>query len=340
MKKKLFAGGLALLMLLGCVTVGLAGSQSDPLISLSYLTGTFFAELKANVTQWVAQDTQGFKAVTEQTSQDGWTVSSGFVSGTGEYSDTVTLTTGSGLIWTSGSGAVSSGVLVDVTSGTEIDTGKALTAGHRYLAAEDAVVVVSSRAQWMTEGKWLLGTGGTVTAPLPFTDVDPEEYYAAAVNWAVENQYTVGTSDTEFSPEETCTHIQILTFLWRAAGKPSAPQAPNTIDPGYHQDYHSAFNWAYEQGMIGNGFDPEADCTRADTVKYLWQADGSKTGFPVRGFIDVDAGADYAEAVNWAAANGITAGDDSPDTFNPTGTCTRGQIVTFLHRTYVPGVRV
>ena len=185
-------------------------------------------------------------------------------------------------------------------------------------------------------------TDGVITPAEPeieFSDVPADEYYAAAVNWAVENKYTVGTSDTEFSPEDTCTHIQILTFLWRAAGRHTAPQAQITIDPGYHQDYHSAVNWAYEKGMIGSGFDPEAPCTRADTVKYLWQADGSKTGTPDQGFTDVTGDEDYAEAVNWAAANGITKGDDSIDTFNPTGTCTRGQIVTFLHRVHVPEVR-
>lgn len=176
--------------------------------------------------------------------------------------------------------------------------------------------------------------------PTKFTDVPAGAYYAAAVSWAVENKYTVGTSDTEFSPDKTCTHIQILTFLWRAAGRPSAPQSPVPKDPGDHEDYHHAIDWAYSKGMINTDFKQGADCTRADTVKYLWQADGSKTGSPVRGFIDVDAGADYFEAVNWAAANGITAGDDSPTTFNPTGTCTRGQIVTFLHRVHVPSARV
>ena len=338
MKKKLFAGALALLVLLSFVTVGWAGSQSDPLISLSYLTGTYFAELKANVTQWVAQDTQELGAKAGQTSKDGWTASSGFVPGAGGYGDTVTLTTGSGLIWTAGSGAVSSGVLVDATAGTELAAGKALTAGHRYLAAADTMVVASSQAQWMTEGKWRLGTGGTVITPRPFTDVPDHEWYAAAASWGAEKGYVLGHGDGTFGPNDNCTHIQILTFLWRAAGWQSAPQAPVAMDPNV-PDYQSAANWAYDKGLITGNFDPKASCTRADAVTYIWKAFGSKSA-PASSFTDVPAGADYAKAVDWAVANGVTAGDEDGTVFSPDKVCTRGHIVTFLHRAYVPEVRV
>ena len=173
-----------------------------------------------------------------------------------------------------------------------------------------------------------------------FTDVPANEWYAAAVNWAVEKEITVGTSDTTFSPEETCTHIQILTFLWRAAGRlGSNVYAPVAVDPDV-ADYRGAVNWAYEKGMIDDRFNPDAPCTSADAVKYIWQAFGSKAAASDGRFTDVSPNAGYRTAVYWAAANGITAGDDSPTLFCPDKTCTRGHIVTFLHRAYVSEVRV
>ena len=178
------------------------------------------------------------------------------------------------------------------------------------------------------------------TPAITFDDVDPEEWYAAAVSWGVGKGYVLGHGDGTFAPEETCTHIQILTFLWRAAGwDETAPQAPVEMDPNVPQ-YQFAANWAYDKGMIDGTFDPDADCTRADAVTYIWQAFG-KEDAPAGGFTDVDAGADYAKAVDWAAANGITVGDDAVlNTFNPGKVCDRGEIVTFLHRAYVPEVRV
>ena len=169
-----------------------------------------------------------------------------------------------------------------------------------------------------------------------FTDVDPKDpdtYYANAVQWAVTNGIALGTDPGKFSPDKTCTHIQILTFLWRADGRPTAPSSPVPKDPGDHVDYHHAIDWAYSKGMIGTDFKQDADCTRADTVKYIWQAFGSKSAAD-QGFTDVSANSAHFTAVNWAAANGVTAGVGD-NKFEPDTTCTRGQIVTFLHRAYV-----
>lgn len=167
----------------------------------------------------------------------------------------------------------------------------------------------------------------------PFTDVSFGQYYADAVTWAVASGITVGTGDNQFSPTKACTEVEILTMLHRAANKPVASaSAPITV-AGYCQD---AVNWAYEQGMIDSGFAPGTPCTRASAVKFIWQAFGSE-GAAASGFSDVPA--DCAAAVNWAVANGITVGTGGHQ-FTPDRTCTREEIVTLLHRAYVPEFRL
>ena len=161
-----------------------------------------------------------------------------------------------------------------------------------------------------------------------FTDVPASAYYADAVAWAVEKGITSGTGDgTTFSPNATCTTAQILTFLWRANGSP-APVGSNAAVPA-GQYYTDAANWALEKGLTDT-FSANTPCTRAATVTYLWKLAG-KPAAEAAAFIDVDAGAEYAQAVAWAVKKGVTAGT-SATTFAPDNTCTRGQIVTFLHR--------
>lgn len=161
----------------------------------------------------------------------------------------------------------------------------------------------------------------TPTTP-SFTDVPAGEYYAAPVSWAVSKNITNGTSATAFSPDQTCTQVQILTFLYRAVRNGGTADA---------SDMDKAINWARGKGMIDGGFDSGKPCTRASAVKFIWQAMGSPRPSTTSSFRDVSATASYASAVSWAVGAGVTNGTSST-TFSPNDTCTRGQIVTFLHR--------
>ena len=342
MKKRLFAGSLALLVLLCFVTTVLAGSQSDPLISLSYLNGTFSAELKSYVTQWVAQRTQDFGAGAGQASADGWTVSDRFVPGKGEYGGTVTLATGSGLIWTSGSGAVSSGVLVDATAGTELTAGKQLTAGHRYLAGSETVVVTSSQsAQWMTEGKWLLGAGGTVTAPLSFHDVPEDAWYYDDVRFVVENGLFSGVSDTQFKPVDTMDRGMMTTVLHRLAGEPAVSYSKEFSDVPDGQWYTDGTIWCARMGIaggVGGGrFAPGQIVTRQEIAVMLYNY-AVRTGRTAgeRGdlsaFSDNGTVASWAkDAMSWAVGVGILNGGDGGRLL-PAGAAERAQVAAMLHR--------
>lgn len=163
-----------------------------------------------------------------------------------------------------------------------------------------------------------------------FSDVPSNEWYSNAVYWAVENSITVGTTATTFSPNQNCTEIQILTFLWRAAGKPAAnvtlPVSVTGVD-----DYISAAKWAYSKGMIDATFKQDTPCTRAGAVKFMWQAAGSPTASNNSGFTDVPVSADYAQAVTWAVGKDVANGTGN-NTFSPNNICSRAHIVTFLYR--------
>ena len=165
-----------------------------------------------------------------------------------------------------------------------------------------------------------------------FSDVKESNYFADAVLWAVEKNITSGTSKTTFSPNATCSKAQILSFLWRANGSPEPTAANPFTDVKTNDYFYKAALWAAEKGLVsGSTFGANADCTRAMTVEYMWKAAGSPAPAGKADFDDVPANADYAQAVAWAVENKVTSGTGG-DNFSPAATCTRGQIVSFLHR--------
>lgn len=170
----------------------------------------------------------------------------------------------------------------------------------------------------------------------PFADVATDAYYYDAVKWAVEKGVTNGVSETLFGPDQACTRAQIVTFLWRAAGSPEPKSGSSFADVAADAYYAKAVAWAVENGITKGTsettFHPDETCTRAQSVTFLYRALG-KLAAAQAGFTDVAADSYYADAVNWAAENGVTNGI-SETLFGPDGSCTRAQIVTFLYRAY------
>ena len=169
-----------------------------------------------------------------------------------------------------------------------------------------------------------------------FADVSAEDYYYAPVQWALERGITDGISEDLFGPNQPCTRAQIVTFLWRAAGSPAPKGTSSFADVPAESYYAQAVAWAVENGITtgtGEGtFSPDAPCDRAQSVTFLYRALGGETEGGAN-FSDVSAESYYADAVAWAAEQGITNGTSST-TFSPNEICTRGQIVTFLYRGY------
>ena len=176
----------------------------------------------------------------------------------------------------------------------------------------------------------------------PFVDVIEGKFYYDAVLWAYyhDPQITNGVDKTHFAPDNTCTRAQIVTFLWRAKGcpEPTLTKSPFTDVTDSKAYYYKAVLWAVENeitnGTTATTFSPNAGCTRAQVVTFLWRTEGKPAPTSsVNPFTDVTGGY-YYDAVLWAVENKITNGT-SADKFSPNATCTRGQIVTFLYRDLV-----
>lgn len=191
----------------------------------------------------------------------------------------------------------------------------------------------------MPAGKVTVSAAFKAAAPAsenPFTDVPSGAYYEDAVIWAVKKDITSGTSATTFNPDGSCTRAQAVTFLWRAAGSPEPKSAamPFTDVPAGSY-FEKAVLWAVENGVTkgtsDTTFSPDASCTRAQIVTFLWRAGGSPAVSGNSAFSDVASDAYYAAAVAWAEKNGVTGGIGG-GLFGSDNTCTRAQIVTFLHR--------
>ena len=172
----------------------------------------------------------------------------------------------------------------------------------------------------------------------PFSDVKDSDYFFDPIIWAFNHdpQITKGTSDTTFSPSDSCTRGQAVTFLWRACGCEKVTDIENPFTDVKASDYYyDAVLWAYKNkittGTTTTTFGPNDTCNRGQIVTFLWRSQGEPDSDASIDFTDVADNAYYSVPVRWAVEKGITKGT-TDETFSPKDSCTRGQIVTFLYR--------
>lgn len=180
--------------------------------------------------------------------------------------------------------------------------------------------------------------------PIPFADVSADDYYYDAVLWAVRRGITAGTDAAHFSPSADCARSQLVTFLWRAAGKPKAEQAEQAAhfsDVAADAYYAEAVRWAASLGIVtgysDDCFGADDPITREQMAVMLYRfakalgIETAQSGAPAQGFDDFEQVSAYAEeAVTWAANAAILRGADNR--LMPQAPCTRAQIVTMLNR--------
>ena len=169
-----------------------------------------------------------------------------------------------------------------------------------------------------------------------FADLEPGAYYLDSVSWALQNEVTNGMVPNTFAPNGNCTRAQVVTFLWRAMGRPEPKSvATQFTDVPADSWYAKAVAWAVEQnitnGMSQYAFAPDATCTRAQVVTFLWRAKNMPAPGTANPFSDIASGTYFYAPVLWANATGVTNGTDAAH-FSPENTCTRAQVVTFLYR--------
>ncbi len=271
----------------------------------------------------------------------------------------------------SGSGDVDGGTSQTATNGTDFTFTVDEKEGYTYTVKLGDETLTKVNGQYTIPGAKLTGTALIVTVektgktgekPLPtpvgpkpekpekpsepgtteptkpahsFDDVPAGAYYEEAVAWAAEKGITEGTSANTFAPKALCTRAQVVTFLWRAAGCPEPQNAGSFADVTAGSYYAKAVAWAIENGITGGTgdgmFSPDAVCTRAQAVTFLYRASSAADDSGSTSFSDVDADAYYAAAVRWAEQNGITGGIGG-GLFGSDLDCTREQIVTFIFR--------
>ena len=283
-------------------------------------------------------DTANYKALTGSLTP--YAVSSGGGGG-GSYTPSYTVSvdkTVNGTITVSPKSA-SKGDTVTITvkpdKGYELDTLKVLDKNG------DKVKLTEKNGKYtftMPAGKVTVKGSFVEEAPEQiFTDVPVDAYFYEAVKWAAEKGITGGVGNGLFAPNQPCTRAQIVTFLWRAAGSPGPKTMSGFSDVPADSYYAKAVAWAVENGITGGTgdgkFSPDATCTRAQAVTFLYRASGAPAVSGNAAFSDVATNAYYAAAVKWAEKNGITGGIGG-GLFGSDNNCTRAQIVTFLYRNY------
>ena len=220
--------------------------------------------------------------------------------------------------------------------------------GSAPALAENTLKSVTATAHYpASDSTWtekvMQDYGGDITwvasGPVnPFTDVEEGRFYYQPVLWAVEKGITNGITETCFGTDEACKRSQVVTFLWRAAGRPEPQSTVNPfVDVKKGSFYEKAVLWAVEKGITtgvdATHFDPDAPCTRAAVVTFLWRAQGKPAVSGQIPFTDVPAGKWYAQPILWALRNGVTQGMTATE-FGTETSCSRGHVVTFLYRVY------
>ena len=183
------------------------------------------------------------------------------------------------VIFVKTNGNPQTGVFVDVATGSyyedavdwAVENGITKGTDNTHFSPDG----ICTRAQTATFLWRAAGSPKPETRTMPFTDVPAGSYYYDAVLWAVENGITKGTSNTTFSPNMTCSRAQIVTFLWRSEKSPAAGTANPFADVKSTVYYADAVLWAVKEditkGTTNTTFSPDADCTRAQIVTFLWR---------------------------------------------------------------------
>ena len=175
---------------------------------------------------------------------------------------------------------------------------------------------------------------------LPFTDVDSDDWFLAAVQYVYENDRMAGTSSTTFQPEVNLTRAMAAQVLYNLEGQPAVTGDTTFTDAAAAGDWAvKAITWAEQTGVvagIGDGlFDPTANVTREEFAQMMYNyASYKEYDLTLEGdlsqFEDASAISGWAEtAMSWANGSGLINGHDD-GTIDPQGTTTRAQAASIL----------
>ena len=349
---------LALALALGILAGGALAASGDGPVSLRYLTQIFFPQAvqegEGTADQMLQESYDAASAALEQMAGGGGSEDSSLLYSADlrlrEWYDgqLIGLTTGSGVLMGQGAASVThNGAVVDVTEGTEVPSGSALAANHRYLVGEDTAAVFTIQSGWAqvgVQGSYTLSGG--IEDPTPFADVKRSDWYYEAVGYVYENDLFSGMSEHTFGPGEPMTRAMLVTVLYQLAGAPqdelaaAGAQLTDVADGAWYASY---VRWAVDHGIAsgtGNGaFSPDGQVTREQVVVMLYSFAGGYLG------LNTDLGADLSafsdagqvsswavEAMAWAVDRGVVSGsaDAGGLSLNPGRSANRAEVAAML----------
>lgn len=350
---------LAAVLFSGAVALALGGSLNDPLISLEYLINTYRPSVMTQVNKKIddaySQSYEGAeKKLSVEVEQYRGRLGGASESGSNNpnfsiqkrsLGDTVTLRSGSGLLFLEGKAAVNvqNGELIDITNGISASN-LTLNSGNRYLVGEGATVTIrvqSDAAMLATQGYSQFTSSGQ--SAMPFTDLIGSDWYYPAVQFTYEKKLLNGVSADHFAPGAPVTRAMLATILYRLAGEPSTDGSGGTFsDVDKSMWYEAGIKWGSATGIVngmGNGiFEPNTNVTREQFAVMLYRyateykkLNGDKTG-DLNRFKDHAAISVWSEkGLSWAVGAGILNGDTSGK-LNPGGSASRAEAAAMLQR--------
>lgn len=352
--KKWLAALIAAVALVGVgVAVAVGGGADDPLISKSYLEGTYLTGLETTLQKTASEGTKdAYAAAVEKLDALGEAdvaQAGAYEGGEAAYTpaalnrgDRLKLDFGGSAVVYEGAGKLSAGALADVTTGDGVAVGGALSAGHRYIVTSDRgaelEMTASGRLGYQGAGSVQAGT----PQPLPFTDVTKTDWFYSAVEFVYGRGYYQGTDAHTFSPNVPMNRAMLATVLYRVAGSGDAASSAPFHDVPMGMWYTDGIAWASGKGIVkgvgGGAYQPEQAITREQMVAMLYnymdlyvKGDVSARG-DLSAFTDRAAISGWAEdAVAWGVAEGLLKGRDT-GAFDPTGTATRAEVAVLLER--------
>lgn len=328
---KTYLRPLGTVLVLALLAVGVyAVSGEDGLVSLRYLRDTFFpsavqtGEETANKALQQTFD-EAKKQLDTLNGGSGDSVESGVYSDTLEQrlwseGQIVTLSTGGCFVLVEGFvDLVHTGVVIDVTAGTEVPSGGQLEANHRYIVGEDtqaALTIRSGQAALGVQGNYSLSAGKD--SHTPFFDVSQQHWFYEPVNYVYQRGLFSGVNAHHFSPGSSMNRAMLMVVLYSMAGNPAQTQSSPFADVPDGSWFSNAVIWGAGQGIAsgtGSGFSPGGKVTREQTVLMLYNYASrymGKTmaaGSNLSGYGDVETISPWAkEAMSWAVGQGILSG--------------------------------
>ena len=356
---KRFIAAVLVLLLLTSLTSTLAstpGSAADPLISLSYISNTFYPETiddcNTEVTEALGTLYDSAEAQVQSTydaymlllsGYSGYTLAGDFTPLELTAGKNAQLVTGSTFILTAGQASlyISSGTVINISTGAEVSSNEYLSVNQRYFCAEDTTAVVTALTDSSCQVDGYYTTSGSIVVDTnSFLDVSSSDWFYDAVVYARENGLFSGTSELTFSPQSSMTRGMFVTVLYRLAGKPSVSSASAFPDVAAESlYYYDAVVWSNANGIV-TGYDdgrfyPDNLITREQMAVIMYRY-ASYAGYSTASnstsydtFPDTGNVSSFAsEAMQWSTYNGLINGSDGK--LLPKDTASRAQVAQII----------